>query len=154
MANKESEIEAFERIFRPDLVDQAKTAKKKQLQLNLEALDYISSISVRNMVLWLRDAVTRYPEAEIVFTEVSSHVYRQLLLVGSLLPLQLKIASFQVPFYCDKCEIETQKLVQASQVLPAGDDYEKAVEPAPVCEKCQVQMQPDVNLEEYLKIIK
>jgi hypothetical protein len=138
---------AAENIFVPGF-DYSVIAGQLDATVDFAEVEYITSESLREMITWLTSVSTLYPILPIIFTNVPSVVYRQLLMFNSALPSELVVASLTIPFFCDDCSEDGAKFYTSDQLLSKRTPAE-ALPPYPICPACKKDMEPDINFENF-----
>lgn len=124
------------------------------LTFDLEKVTRINSLGIRTWMVWFaKNAAGR----SLTFRSCPKIVVDQFNMVANFLPKSAVVESFFVPYFCETCSHEQAVLLQA------GTDYLQAtasspptfnLPPTPVCEKCSVAMDLDVNQNAYFRFLK
>ena len=130
----------------------ARSLKKidgKTVIIDLSGVTRINSCGVRDWVNWLNDLYAK--EKQIILVRCSPCIVNQINLVNNFVGRGM-VKSFFAPFYCPKCDIEQQKLLQveafASMKRPAAPDAR-----GDGCNEAQCQMEFDDIEEAYFAFI-
>jgi hypothetical protein len=134
------------------LVDSAKVQK---VFIDMNGVRAINSVGIREWLTWIR---TFGSKAEVVFERCPKSIVFQLNMVDGFLPPKATVASFFVPYFCDKCGYEGSHLLTVGKDAIAGPkgvtinfDATKAarcVQEAP----CEIEM--DVTEAKYFQFLK
>lgn len=85
-----------------------------RLVISLSQLAFINSLGIRHWVNWIKTLRT---EKEIVLTHCAPPFVRQLSILHTFIPDGARVDSICVPYYCDQCCNEEQKLIQVETEL-------------------------------------
>ncbi len=130
----------------------ARSLKKidgKTVIIDLSGVVRINSCGVRDWVNWLNDLAA--VEKKLILVRCSPCIVNQINLVNNFVGTGM-VKSFFAPFYCPKCDIEQQKLLQV-------EDFASMTRPvAPGargdgCNEAQCQMEFDDIEEAYFAFI-
>jgi len=118
-----------------------------KMTIHLGRLNMINSLGCRKWAIWLRDKVKA--KGGITLSECSPAIVNQLSILEGFVPKSAKVASFFVPYFCEKCSHEERVLFRF------GVDYSTHQPPNPSdhleCPKCHAQMELEVVQEKYLR---
>ena len=130
----------------------ARSLKKidgKTVIIDLSEITRINSCGVRDWVNWLNDLNAK--GKQVILVRCSPCIVNQINLVNNFVGSGM-VKSFFAPYYCPKCDIEQQKLLQvesfASMKLPAAPDSR-----GDGCNEAQCQMEFDDIEEAYVAFI-
>ena len=119
--------------------------KTSPVVFNFKNITSINSCGIRTWVNFVKE----FPEGNVTFIECPPLVVRQMNMVPSFMG-KAKVESVFVPYVCDSCEHEQNKLVLVSE-------YKKGISiPETIqCEKCQSEeMEMDGNVKQYFSFAK
>lgn len=114
---------------------------KGRLVINLAKLTFINSLGIRHWVNWIKSLRT---EKGITLTQCAPPFVRQLGILHTFLPKDVSVKSICVPYYCEECSYEEQKLIIV--------ETELSTLPSELpCVKCTGKMKLDVIKTVYFK---
>lgn len=123
----------------PDTVDELLTFQNiplnnnQNLVFDFKGLKRISSYGIRSWVKMIRSIAAK----KMVYMNCPSFFIEQLNLVPALKG-GAEIDSFFLPYYCDKCNIESEHLTRCETV--GNDDFIEKINNSVTCPKCKKHM--------------
>ncbi len=134
---------------------QFKFEEIRALYINFSQAEAINSRGIVIWIRWFHDAISRNKKLSIFFMECPRVLVEQFNLIGSFVPKEAVIKSFELPFTCVACE------TQSSTMLIEGKDYALSEQsglydvypPSMVCQKCGKPMELDVFPKKYFNFL-
>jgi len=121
---------------------------KGHLILDLEGVTLINSLGCRKWTQWMRGLKS---EKSVILSRCSPMVVKQINILAGFLSADARIESIYVPYYCEDCGLEEQKLVELATLsqpfLPAEiiECYS--------CPACGKNMQLDMIKSQYFAFL-
>ena len=125
----------------------------KSIVLDLTQVKSLNSIGIRNWVIWRKSIPSR---VQITFRMVPKPVIDQMNILDGFLPFNSLFESFQVPFYCDSCDLTTTHVfLKGKDFEPSTPDFQGEVRTrSHACPECGADTQPDVLESVYFSFLK
>ncbi|MBT4761744.1 MAG: hypothetical protein HOO06_08625 [Bdellovibrionaceae bacterium] len=121
---------------------------------DLEGISLLNSCGLRTWILWIREIPS---ETVKKFKNCPRIVVEQMNILEGFLPKNSVIESFYIPYYCDDCDKEYNKLALEGEDFVAGSmdsNMGVALSEIPVCKECGEEMELDVVPLSYFKFLK
>lgn len=129
-------------------------SKIKKVVIDLQAVKTINSVGIREWLDWIRPVAEK---TEITLARCPKALVFQFNMVEGFLPQKAQVTSFQVPFYCEKCDREEsvmfnvgKEVTVASGNLKLSYDIKSAVN----CAENECGMEMDVTEGKYFQFLK
>lgn len=113
------------------------------LVLDLAGISLLNSLGVRNWILWLSSLDV---EHDVMLINCSPAVVKQLNILEGFLNDRTKIETIFVPYFCEDCGFEENKLIEIPKARPAVQELS--------CPKCGKGMELDMIESQFLAFIK
>ncbi|MCB0377244.1 MAG: hypothetical protein KDD33_02010 [Bdellovibrionales bacterium] len=117
--------------------------------VDLKEVQSINSVGIRSWLIWFTDQ----KETLFIFEGCPKAVVMQMNMVEGFLPEKSKVHSMVMPFYCEKCDKEIDRLFEVGkQILIQGEDVEVKFDASQICEPgCEPEL--DINKAKYLRFL-
>ena len=132
------------------------TNGRTAIVLDLQAVKAINSVGIREWLNWIRPLADKLP---IELVNCPKALVFQFNMVEGFLPKNAHVASFYVPFFCEKCDREDNVLFVVGQevsVVSGNVVIKYDSKKANLCKKgdedCEVEM--DVTESKYFQFLK
>ena len=128
--------------------------KFKKVVIDLQAVKAINSVGIREWLDWIRPVAEK---AEITLQRCPKALVFQFNMVEGFLPAKAHVTSFQVPFYCEKCDKEENVMFNVGkEVSVAGGSLKLSldVKKAVGCNEGECGMEMDVTEGKYFQFLK
>jgi hypothetical protein len=140
----------FEGSIDEDVADiTAPQASMASYIIDLNGITLINSIGIRTWCEWIQ----RFPAGKpIRLKRVPKAVVTQINSVKGFLPVDAKVESVYLPLFCDKCEKQSNVLVECKGMAVVSKEAIAAVlkgSLSAICKESACESEPDVNLERY-----
>lgn len=109
-------------------------------------VEMINSCGVREWVMWLKKVPSN---VKVVYRNCPRIIVDQINLVAGFLRPGSEVESFYVPFFCEKCEIQTPMLFTKGKEFIGN----KVETPAVSCQKCKGPTEIDIIESKYFKFL-
>jgi hypothetical protein len=120
----------------------------RETVFDLNGVRLINSCGIREWIRWMKEIKTG---TRLVWENCPKIIVDQINMVDGFLPAGAKVRSFDVPYYCEKCE--KIKIVR----FQAGVEFQGATVTAPTavtCDHCQGPVELDVIESKYFKFLR
>ena len=114
-----------------------------ELQLNLEKLTMVNSVGIRT---WFKFTKSIGPNVSVQLIHLPKVFVSQANMVSGFLPKNSQIQSFELPYYCEHCDLAESKYCTPQQALEQLQ--------TPLCRKCKGTMELDAVADSYFKFLK
>jgi anti-anti-sigma regulatory factor len=128
--------------------------KSASLVIDLDGVTSVNSAGLRSWVRWIKSLTT---PRDMVFRHCRRSIVEQMNILQGFLRPGSKIESFYVPYHCEKCGHEEDRLARLHQDYTQGlvDHPEQVRLPARVkCPKCDGALEWDVIEAKYFRFLK
>jgi hypothetical protein len=113
------------------------------LVLDLAGVSLLNSLGVRNWIQWLASLEV---ERDVVLIHCSPAVVKQINILEGFLNDRTKIETIYVPYFCEDCGFEENKLADIPKGGPVVQEYD--------CPKCGKRMELDMIESQFLAFMK
>ena len=128
----------------------------KKIVLDLKSIKAINSVGIREWLNWIRPLAEK---ADFVLENCPKAMVFQFNMVEGFLPPKSTVASFFVPFYCEKCDKEDSILFNVGKEVKANaGQLTFAFDKTTICQdkanaaSCEMEM--DVTEAKYFQFLK
>jgi anti-anti-sigma regulatory factor len=121
---------------------------------DFDDIDHINSTGIKHWVQWITKVQDSNPELKFTFINCPKPIVDQINMVDGFLPINSKVKSFKVPYFCETCDKDTVF------TFIYGRDYDKKEGklmlniPSNRCNRKDCEMEPDVVEQKYFKFLK
>ena len=125
----------------------------KDLIVDFEGVEYINSIGISHWIAWATDIKHSFRSARLVLRNCTVGITKQLTAVEGFMPLNSRVLSFEVPFYCHDCGQNRVTMYKEGDTYKfdtmSGEPVFK--HPTVNCTRCRTPMEIDTSRGRCLK---
>ena len=128
-------------------------AALKSMKIDLGKISSINSVGIREWLDWIKPLSERL---SIVLENCPKSMVLQFNMVEGFLPAKATVTSFQVPYFCDKCDIEKNILFTLGKDISVeGGNVKVALNPqaAVGCKEAECEVEMDVTPAKYFRFL-
>jgi hypothetical protein len=126
----------------------------KKIVIDLKGIKTINSVGIREWLNWIRPIGEK---VEIVLQKAPKAMVFQFNMVEGFLPPRATVASFYVPYFCERCDREDNVLFTIGQEIKVeGGQVKSEFKPksAGLCEQADCELEMDVTEGKYFQFLK
>jgi ABC-type transporter Mla MlaB component len=129
-------------------------SKFKTVRIDLGGVKTINSVGIREWLNWIRPIGE---QARVVLRRCPKALVFQLNMVEGFLPKGGFVESFEVPFFCEKCDTEKNALFTVGKEVVAGPSGPKVnfdLKAAKLCAETPCGLEIDASEAKYFQFLK
>lgn len=125
-----------------------------EVNLDVGEVTYINSAGVRKWMIWTRE-LTKISSLKFTLSRIPGVLVKQMSTIENFVPTTSQILSLYVPYYCENCDTNSEKLLERGKHFGAGITSETTVKAMQdmKCPKCGKPMEIDAVPDQYIAII-
>ena len=120
----------------------------KEITFDFLSVTAINSCGIREWIRWIGNIK---PDSKVTYVNCPKVIIDQVNMVDGFLPVNAKIASFFVPYFCESCDNLDTKIYSDPSGIASGA---VKVPPQVPCSKCKQPAEIDVIETKYFKFLK
>ncbi len=128
---------------------------EQKLEIQFKGIDYINSGGVRAWISWTKAMRQAFNGSEMSFDLIPAIMVKQAAQIRGFLPLDSKIKSFIVSYYCDHCHANLDLVFEKGINLDMSLSQSELIKTISMakCDKCGSPAEIDAVPQDYICIL-
>ncbi len=124
---------------------------EREVVVDLAKVEHINSIGIRSWLNWFKPMATKY---KFVLINCPRVVVMQMNMVDGFLPVNSRVESFFVPYYCETCDLESEVLFRVGKEVTLQNGAVKIdYSPQGTCKTPDCAIEIDANEAKYFRFL-